>query len=593
MTSINTYIGQLYEEHKKHYEELTKISYIQNPLVGVQVDESTPQCEIQTSKKTHLYTFRYDPEPYITLLSSREVLNLERFDNVPNNNCCKVIAIALYFTKCDFDNMEKYIFSIYRTVKNVKRNLPDFIVRIYLDMSVYECINKIDDFIEEMVDNATISNNKYYKKFNGDINFLVDSFVPESKEFKLLDKIIKEDITNVKNTFKYIIESDNVEVYTITCTDSKHNVNSLRTLRFMPIYDPEVALYVIREADGTVSNLDCNNIKIYDTSKDKLFYQLSFDLDKKEDVPLLFSYNEETKTYTTSAYSAYSVWLQIYKLYIANSWFDTHHNIIDICAGLFSCKLRLTKTFYDSTINMLLRQINNLVSSFRTATEQKQPLPLPQNIFESERKFRRTRTLNNRLISYSDIPRKIESNIVKHNYLYIGLDEILLLDIFKDIISLEVEKSIDTTTNEYLYTVSLEQYKYCESIFCGFNNRIFTFDVSLHSIKPNETNVSYIKDILSGIYNTFVEEKIIYNFKYKWNLLPGFHNIDSMYNDLLDIFFKNILYFIDGVFLKYIVSDEIIQCRIRYMHNRKAKSYGEFLWLLNTPYLLTYESYYV
>lgn len=137
MTSINTYIGQLYEEHKKHYEELTKISYIQNPLVGVQVDESTPQCEIQTSKKTHLYTFRYDPKPYITLLSSRGVLNLERFDNVPKDNCCKVIAIALYFTECDFDNMEQYIFSIYRTVKNVKRNLPDFYCTYIFR---YECL---------------------------------------------------------------------------------------------------------------------------------------------------------------------------------------------------------------------------------------------------------------------------------------------------------------------------------------------------------------------------------------------------------------------------------------------------------------------
>ena len=87
------------------------------------------------------YTHRYDPGPILEILTSRlsqhfpsEVL--DRFVCEPREGCCNAISLTLYITQCDASTLQKYLYSIHRSVKNVLKKLPDWIVRLYLDTSV-------------------------------------------------------------------------------------------------------------------------------------------------------------------------------------------------------------------------------------------------------------------------------------------------------------------------------------------------------------------------------------------------------------------------------------------------------------------------
>ena len=116
------------------------IQEVQNPL------GYSTSCTLITSKKIKYYVHTYDPTTPLLLLRKRLSSELisERFVDSRRENCCNVISISLYFIGCIPDNMTKYLFSIERTVKNVHNNLPGWIVRVYFDNSVHECIKTAD-----------------------------------------------------------------------------------------------------------------------------------------------------------------------------------------------------------------------------------------------------------------------------------------------------------------------------------------------------------------------------------------------------------------------------------------------------------------
>jgi hypothetical protein len=226
------------------------------------------------------------------LLNKNNIEKKDIFDTTPNNNCCNVIAITLYFSfvreseTTTYDYISKYIYSIYRTVKNVETDLKGWIVRIYFDDSVY-C------YIKQLID----KNNIEYQA--------------------LMDK------------FNYINNSDIVEIFIYNCPEDINNKHLNRTLRFLPFIEKDVNVCICRDADGIVSRLDCHNIKIFAKS-DKLFYLPFYD-------------------YT----HPYSNWIKSYVFWksIMGDIGDYNSHRFDLLAGAFGINLRVTPEHYNKCLS--------------------------------------------------------------------------------------------------------------------------------------------------------------------------------------------------------------------------------------------------
>ena len=241
------------------------------------IETSTPNpldqgetCTLLTKKADNAtyYKHTYNPGPMLAKLRSlshhritEEVI--QRFDNNTQDKCCNVISITLYIKDCNDKTLEKYIMSIHRSVKNVLKNLPDWIVRLYLDTTVEECLKKYSEY----------------------------------------QRILRE-----------ICESPNVEIYTYNCSSFKSQprespIERTRTFRFLPMSEPDVNLCVVREADGIVSNLDCHNIKMFAQNPEILLY-----------LPVIDESNDNTRS--ALKFYAYSPWLQIYKGLLEYEYFN-------------------------------------------------------------------------------------------------------------------------------------------------------------------------------------------------------------------------------------------------------------------------------
>ena len=119
--------------------------------------------------------------------------NQDRFDLTPRSNCCNCISIVLNKSI----DLLKFITSMTRSAKNVFKCLPYWVVRLNLDISVYDHIN----------------NRSYIRSLGSDA---------KTKEKILLDN------------WNYLLDASNVEIYTFICDDSSY---SSRSLRFGILYD--------------------------------------------------------------------------------------------------------------------------------------------------------------------------------------------------------------------------------------------------------------------------------------------------------------------------------------------------------------------
>ena len=114
----------------------------------------------------------------------------------------------------------------------MKACLTDWIVRLYFDVSVYD----------------HISNNK------------------------LAGVLL--------NNWEYLLNACNVEIYTFICDDSSYPTARKRSFRFMVLYDREVNVAILREADGIVTVQDCHNIKVFANSNKLIYVAPYYDLIK-------------------------------------------------------------------------------------------------------------------------------------------------------------------------------------------------------------------------------------------------------------------------------------------------------------------------
>lgn len=271
-------------------------------VVSPYTENTNNKCTLLTTKKMKYYTFTYDPTNVINNIKKTfNELNKKNMDlntniNIDNqnddifdqnitNNCCNVISISLYALN---SNIAKYIFSIAKTINNVKREMPDWLVRVYLDDSVFCQIKSFKNTDDE------------------------------------LEKIIYE-------KFQFIYNSDNVEIYIYNCPNvTKDELYMNRTFRFFPFLEKDVNICICRDADGIVSRMDCHNIKVFAKS-DKLFF-----------LPLI-AFKRQILV------SPYSKWIKSYSLYFAKKnykYTDYHCANYDLLAGGFGINLRINYEYY-------------------------------------------------------------------------------------------------------------------------------------------------------------------------------------------------------------------------------------------------------
>lgn len=263
------------------------------------------KCTLINNKKERYYIHTYDPVLLLKNLATFPDV-AKHFDLKVRHNCCNCISMCIYFTlESDLEKCVKYLTSIRRTVINVNKNLPDWIVRLYLDSSVYR------------------------RMLNS----------PESK-FK---KYIKESLN-------FLLEAENVEIYTYCCPSILNGdipISRTRIFRFLPLIEKDVNVKIIREADGIVTNLDCHNIKIFSQS-DYLFYL--------PEVIKNYSYvNSDIQTEV----GGYSPWLRIYTRCLAKDYFSDKHQTYDLLAGTFGLRLIVKEKYY----NKCIKEVRNLIEN--------------------------------------------------------------------------------------------------------------------------------------------------------------------------------------------------------------------------------------
>ena len=293
--------------------------FVMNPI-------ATEICKLFSTKKHKFYVHTYDPTniyknilKYNDPLPNPSIKNnylinlLKKFDFTIKENCCNCISFILYYLT-DEQKLLDYLFSLKTSVENMSKYLSEpkynFIARIYLDQSVI---------------------NLYRTKQDGEIVEII----------------------------KFLFAHERVEIYTYNCKSYENNKQLTRSLRFLTLFDAEVNIKIIREADGFVSYLDCMNIKKFCLSNKILFiYKLN-----GLDLNTILYKNEDNITFYISNLElnyikSYSSWLNIY-LDIIN--FDSDIPIkplLDLYAGLLAVSLQFKPYYLNETITNININLN-------------------------------------------------------------------------------------------------------------------------------------------------------------------------------------------------------------------------------------------
>ena len=384
---------------------------------------STSKCIVFRKIRSEYYVHTYDPNILINNLIQINKTNeyIDEYISVLKNNinmtktekCANVISICIYFDKSTDINklLYTYLYSIKKTIDNVKKNLPYWIVRLYLDYSVV---------------NSILANNNH-------------SMYSECIQI-----------------IQYIFSSNNTEIFTFFCNeliDNNLDKKKLRIFRYNALCDKNTNITIVREADGVVSNLDCHNIKIFEKS-DCIFYLPHFILKNMK-----FMKESDTIHFQTifdsniNPYDSYKLWGQLYKKHLSGNFYKSMHTFHDLLAGCFSTKIKLTWQFY--------------IGSFDQTT--------------------------NNIDKYID-----EQGIDKNMALINGFDEILILDLFKDILSVKIK------TIENKYVMDSEYYKLIDSTILPIEIIKIFFDGSILTDQSDFDN-----KLMDQIIDKFVSNRVI------------------------------------------------------------------------------------
>lgn len=495
--------NKIKEENKKEYNNYENLKKILSEECGYDTNEKTMGNEInlvndelkcvlvsnKCGKEYYKHTYNVDLKSHILY---KYIENKDDFDVTKRENCCNCIAISIYSKRLTVD-LVKYIASICRTIKNVGMALPDWIVRVYMDISVYNYI-------------------------------------------KLLENGLKKDV--LTKYIKLMTTSKNTELYTYVCNypgDFKYS--KLRIQRFYSLCNEDTNIVVIREADGIVSLQDCINIKAFEQSN-KILYILPLLGDNQLTYvrKVTNNSNEKIKIYKKKSYQT---WLNVYKNYIDYDYFQKKWNYYDMLAGCFASKIKIKKEAFIKSVKYVQQKISFLCENLYTIYEEKFPVEtkkleplvkteIPKIIYECYDKIIKS----NHEIEKRE---KIESF---EKICYIGFDEMLLLNIFKDFISVTYKKKsngepdyviVDDKSNEFrdivnhinIKTVNPENIKENYERCCEDIMKIIGVDSS----STFQTGDVLGEVSCKNMVNNIIYDKLLYNYVTNNKITDKFYNV--------------------------------------------------------------------
>lgn len=249
-----------------------KSEYSENNLFG-------DNCVVKVRRATEYYNKTYDEENVVKLLRRVEELadtdnklkheiknNLKKMFNLNRKTAqglCDCVSISLYINmissdvgryEYDIGKLLMYLCSINASIFTIKHN-TDYIVRIYFEIGTLQFIF---DFINDRL--------------------------PKSAAYKLPN--VQRDITKIREQLRKLINEiflcNIVEPHILMCNlrmnDPDYVVGKLRLYRYSGFTDLTVRINVAREADGSVSLLDCHNLNLL-SSGDYILYNSTITTD--------------------------------------------------------------------------------------------------------------------------------------------------------------------------------------------------------------------------------------------------------------------------------------------------------------------------
>jgi hypothetical protein len=583
----------------------------------------TDCCKLVNGKKQHLYNKKIDRSNHKELLQTvlgdkyEDAFFNNNFDWTQKENCCNVIAFTLYFIEPTQEISNKFLLSIDRSIKNISKILPDWVIRVYFGSSVF----------------------KYFG----------------SSVFKYLEgtdpKDTDDQIPPDRRAFKAIYRNPQVEVYQFKDGRDELNIPTehTRTTRFLSLIDRDVAFFFSHESDGC-SNLLLHNLRAWSESPNMLFY-----------LPEYIEVNQIPPLIDLPLFSSYSSWLYVFKSILRRYYFHNHHNIYDLLAGGFGTIIKLTGEFYTRTIAELNKSVDDFgkiqetynkdmcaeqeakpspPSTFRSFIDKVEPYLIPPEIKGEERTqmipnlrlggdsrlipirdddndheaYRKDhyevptthttimsdyggtpiyRSYNFRSFLYKLTTTPSFNASVKQN-LIMGFDEMLLLDLFKRFISIKlVNETIDNRGNVRMtgYVGQINRIKQIIMANGDDKSCVALISITKDLIERIQTEllrgdfdaINELIDLLYELPKLGLEKILIPQTDKRIPLEPGFESItySRWYNP------HNYLYIyvlIDNI-LKYIKrSHHAINVKVRIIN--KDKFYIDFnlIALLNIPF---------
>ena len=484
------------------------------------------KCIKVSNKKLDYYIHTYEPAKYITNLKRiindddelSKIFNLNTIDN-----CCNCISIVLYANNTiEYNQLRDYLYSIKKTLDIMTNNLEDYILRLYIDISVF---------------------------------------------INIYQNIKNKDYNNIFNNLKYILIHDKTETNIYFCNEILTTQKKIRSLRFIPLIDLDTNICIIREADGFVSYMDCYNIKKFteiDNDKIAMFYEFAEshrfntykknnncnnDLETIEKLKLKIIRNNDTEITGSdnqnSLYNLYKdydyqIWLIIDSLYLYNNSRIPYIDVFNILAGTLMCKIKFNINYFISKIketNIKIDFIINLIDN--------------DNIDDN---------CYNKILNYHTENININSKKIELNN---GYDEIILRSLFHPFIRLNLKDNNEKIVSDLLninnlvcilinndnMILEMEQ-----QIFSSNNNFIEEFNKEQIFQSLSVENKQFLNFIFRKFINYFIINKIILSndkiyildyiidYLYKLNDLNIIENNKNYCIDLINKTFNNNLY---------------------------------------------------
>ena len=387
-------------------------------------------------------------------------------DNITKR--CNCVSIVLYWNHPSIETTQllSYLTSIYQTIQNVHHALPNWIVRVYLDISVHDSLvySSININRDQQEEQQSQQQTQQYKQVELDKQHMLDEcFV----------------------VYNDILDADNCEVYTYifnSSTDSSdnnigndvgNNANGdkgghserKRILRFLPFIDNTVNTVIVREADGIVSYKDCCAIDQFSTSP----YIFHVDL---HNINALHHFNKHM-----DLYHSYASWLIFYKI-LDEQYFSHKQNVVDLLAGTIGLNLKVKRQVFEDNI----LQINDMIDNYN-----------PDVLYQQITQYY---NMDPGFVIDGKVSRKQLNRL-----LTVGFDEILLLHMFRQLLSVDI--SVDHKGHIH-YNRDMYDLIY-SSLMIEFPLTILTF-ISNDDVNSND---NYYQQIAS-IINTMRDMSVLY-----------------------------------------------------------------------------------